>query len=326
MLTRHFYPELHSSAVPAGATAVKVLYNRLRPPHSLGHPKLLPHPKPLQGSLLNMPKRPPAAAAATFHPLISNETFRHLYVTLLRTRLLRQHNRLAGSAAPVVAREAIVTGTVTHLEESDAVMPVAGDRLAALARGHGLRRVIAATPPSGVIASASVPGILASTPIAEARFAIATGYAMAHQGTKDIVLAFSGPGINSLDAFGPSLAYAALHKLGIIFVIETAAGTDLSSARHTDPLGLYGIPVDGNDVVAIYRVAQEAIHRARRGVGPTLIDCKPWPLASKPKGSANPVRRLEQALERRGMPTDKLKARTVAAFKKELSTASRKRR
>ena len=41
---------------------------------------------------------------------------------------------------------------------------------------------------------------------------------------------------------------------------------DLKQRAHTDPLGLYGIPVDGNDVVAIYRVAQEAIHRARRGV------------------------------------------------------------
>jgi TPP-dependent pyruvate/acetoin dehydrogenase alpha subunit len=264
-----------------------------------------------------MPSRPSAAAAATSHPLISNDRIRQLYVTLLRARLLRQRNRLAGSASTLLAREAIVTGTVTHLEDGDAVMPAAGDRLAALARGHGLRRVLASAP---------LPGVLSSMPTAEARFAIATGYAMARQGTKHIVLAFSGAGVTSLDALGPSLAYAAQHKLGIIFVIETAADVDLSSARHTDPLGVCGIPVDGNDVVAIYRVAQEAIQRARRGVGPTLIDCKPWPLTSKQDGPADPVRRLEQALERRGLPTDKLKERTLAAFKRELSAASRKRR
>jgi acetoin:2,6-dichlorophenolindophenol oxidoreductase subunit alpha len=260
-----------------------------------------------------MPRRPSAATAATPHPLISDARLQHLYVTLLRTRLLRQRNRPRKAAAPLVAPEAIVTGTVTHLKDGDTVIPVAGDGLAALARGHAVRRVLG---------SAALPGVLASVATAEARFAIATGYAMARQGTQHIVLAFSGPGVASLDALRPSLSYAALHKLGILFVMETAANADLSSARHTNPLGLYGIPVDGNDVVAIYRVAQEAIHRARRGVGPTLIDCKPWPL----DGPADPVLRLEQTLERRGLPTEKVKERTIAAFKKELSAAGRKRK
>lgn len=260
-----------------------------------------------------MSRRPSASAAATPHPLISNQRLQQLYVTLLRTRLLRQRNRLKQGSAPLAAREVIVTGTVTHLEDGDAVMPVSGDRLATLAHGHSLRSVLAATP---------VPGVLASAPTVEARFAIATGFAMARQGTRHITLAFSGPGVASLDTLRSSLAYAAQHKLGIIFVIETAADAELSNARNTQPLGLYGIPVDGNDVIAIYRVTQEAMHRARRGVGPTLIDCKPWPL----DGSTDPVQRLEQALERRGLPASKLKTRTLAAFRKELSAASRKPR
>jgi TPP-dependent pyruvate/acetoin dehydrogenase alpha subunit len=260
-----------------------------------------------------MPRRPSAAVAATPHPLISDERIQHLYVTLLRTKLLRRRNRLRETAVPLVAREAIVTGAVTHLEAGDAVMPVAGDRLAAIARGHALRRVLA---------GAALPGVLASATTPEARFAIATGYALAQQGAKHVALAFSGPGIASLNALSPSLAYAAAHKLGIVFVIETAADADLSSARNTGPLGLYGIPVDGNDVVAIYRVAQEAIQRARRGVGPTLIDCKPWPL----NGPTDPLRHLEQALERRGLPADKLKRQTLTAFQRELSAATRKRR
>jgi Dehydrogenase E1 component len=267
----------------------------------------------LQGLLLNMPRRPSAVTAATSHPLISNQRLQHLYITLLRTRLLRQRNRLKERSAPLVVREAIVTGTVTHFEDGDAVMPVAGDHLAALAFGRSLRHILAGDP---------LPGILASTPAVEARFAIATGHAMARQGTKHVTLAFSGPGLATIDALRPSLAYAAQHKLGIVFVIESAANTDLSSARSTEPLGIYGIPVDGNDVVAIYRVAQEAIHRARRGVGPTLIDCKPWLL----DGDSDPVRRLEQALERRGIPTSRLKQRTLAAFRKELGAISRKQR
>jgi hypothetical protein len=52
------------------------------------------------------------------------------------------------------------------------------------------------------------------------------------------------------------------------------------------------------------------------------MDCKPWPL----NGAADPVLRLEQALERRGIATSGLKQRTLAAFRKELGAASRKRR
>jgi TPP-dependent pyruvate/acetoin dehydrogenase alpha subunit len=258
-----------------------------------------------------MPKRPSAASAATPHPLISNERLQHLYVTLLRAQLLRVRNRLRKSSASLVAREAIVTGTVTHLEDEDSLMPVAGDQLAALARGHKLRAVVADRPLAGVLPAASS---------AEARFAIATGYAMARQGSKQVVLAFSGPGVQTLDGLRAAMAYAAQQKLGIVFVIETAGDSALSSFTHTDAIGICGIPVDGNDVVAIYRVAQEAVQRARRGVGPTLIDCKPWPL----EPGTDPVRRLEQALERRGLETRKLKERTLAAFRKELHAAQQR--
>jgi hypothetical protein len=89
---------------------------------------------------------------------------------------------------------------------------------------------------------------------------------------------------------------------------------------HTDAIGICGIPVDGNDVVAIYRVAHEAVQRARRGVGPTLIDCKPWSL----EPGTDPVGRLEQSLERRGLETRRLKDRTLAAFRKELQAAQQR--
>ncbi len=258
-----------------------------------------------------MPKRSSAAAPAQ-HPLISDQQLRHLYVTLLRCRLLRRRNRV--SPAALVAREAIVTGTVTHLKDGDTVAAAAGDRLAALARGHTLRSILAGKPP--------MPGVLPDAPTAEARFAIAAGYALAQQqqDEKGVVLAFSGPSITSLDALRPALILAAQSKLGILFVIETAADADVSSPRHTDPLGIYGIPVDGNDVVAIYRVAQEAITRARRGLGPTLIDCKPWPL----DGSMDSVSKLEMALLRRGLSPQPLRQRTEDAFHQAVTKLRKK--
>ena len=257
-----------------------------------------------------MPKRPSAAAPA-HHPLISDQRLRQLYVTLLRCRLLRQRSRV--TPAPLVAREAIVTGTVTHLMDGDTIAPAAGDRLAALAQGHSLRAIFAGKP---------LPGVLPEVSTADARFAVATGYAMAQQDKKHVVLAFSGPGVTSLDTLRPALTLAAQQKLSVLFVIETAAYAEVSSPRHTDPIGIYGIPVDGNDVVAIYRVAQEAITRARRGLGPTLIDCKPWPH----EGAVDPVRKLEQALERRGLRNLKTAERTVATFKQKLREATTRKR
>ena len=45
---------------------------------------------------------------------------------------------------------------------------------------------------------------------------------------------------------------------------------------RAEAYGFPGITVDGNDVIAVWRVTQESIHRARSGAGPTLIECRTW--------------------------------------------------
>lgn len=252
-----------------------------------------------------MPKRP------AFQPLISDQRLMQLYVTLLQCRMLRQQSRMRRRPAPLVAPEGIVTGTVTHLEEQDALTPLPGEPLGALARGHSLRRLLAGR---------TTPGMLPAVSTAAARFAIATGYALANREQKQVTMAMSGPGVASLDGLRESMALAAAQKLPILFVIETNAETDVSGPRHTDALGLPGIPVDGDDVVAIYRATQESITRARRGGGPTIIDCKPWPLG-KP---LDPVHKLEQALERRGLLTPAKKASTLTRVQKQFQAAAQR--
>jgi hypothetical protein len=56
-----------------------------------------------------------------------------------------------------------------------------------------------------------------------------------------------------------------------------------------------------------------------------LIDCKPWPLSAKQDSPSDPVRRLEQTLERRGVATGTLKERTIATFRRELDTSKKGR-
>ncbi len=97
-----------------------------------------------------------------------------------------------------------------------------------------------------------------------------------------------------------ALHFAGWHKLPIIYVLENnvsgsapgqrkAAVTELIAKAQS--CGIPAIAVDGNDVVACYRVNQEARLRARNGGGPTLIECQTYPWGAPPfreaKGGEN---------------------------------------
>jgi pyruvate dehydrogenase E1 component alpha subunit len=106
---------------------------------------------------------------------------------------------------------------------------------------------------------------------------------------------------------------ARIHKLGIVFVSEVDGSPDqdavarLLNRKVAPGEEMPHITVDGNDVVASYRVAHEAIDRARRDRGPTLIECVSYRLQGQPpRRHVDPVANMErylrgQGLFRRGM-------------------------
>ena len=77
------------------------------------------------------------------------------------------------------------------------------------------------------------------------------------------------------------------------------------------------LTVDGSDAVAVYRVASEAIDHARKGDGPTLIECL------RPR-SANPLLNMEKYLIRKGLWSEKWKRKISAGFTKKLAAALEK--
>jgi len=112
----------------------------------------------------------------------------------------------------------------------------------------------------------------------------ATGTAMAARIAKkdDVVMAFFGEGTSSTGAFHVGLNFAGVSKAPVVFVCrnngyaisvpqekQTAANTFASKAVG---YGMAGIQVDGNDILAVLQVSQEAVDRARAGDGPTLIE------------------------------------------------------
>lgn len=131
-------------------------------------------------------------------------------------------------------------------------------------------------------------GILGANAIVGASIPIATGAAFAakSRGTDQVSVAFFGDGASNTGAFHEGINIAALWKLPIIFVCEnnlyaisTRASRSTPISNIADRAASYGIPgviVDGMDVVAVFKAVYEAVERARRGEGPTLMECKTY--------------------------------------------------
>ncbi|MDP3182531.1 MAG: thiamine pyrophosphate-dependent dehydrogenase E1 component subunit alpha [Desulfobaccales bacterium] len=131
-------------------------------------------------------------------------------------------------------------------------------------------------------------GILGTSAIVGGGIALAVGTALASKMRQDgrVSVTFFGDGGSDEGTFHEGLNFAALKELPVIFVCENnfyATNSPLA-ARQPHPdiykrAAGYGIPataLDGNDVVAIYLAAQDAVARARQGGGPTLLECKTY--------------------------------------------------
>ena len=114
---------------------------------------------------------------------------------------------------------------------------------------------------------------------------MATGMALAFKMKKQThaAVCFVGDGAVNEGAFHEGVNMGAVWALPVVYVIENnlyAASTptfDMVRVKKlSDRAACYGIPgvtIDGNDVVKVFETAQEALHRARSGQGPTLVEC-----------------------------------------------------
>jgi len=126
-------------------------------------------------------------------------------------------------------------------------------------------------------------GLFGTNGIVAAGIGSATGAAISAKvrGTDGIAVAFFGDGAVNHGGFHEGLNYAGTRRAPVIFVCENnlyATATPLASvtlnpeiATRAAAYGIPGVAVDGNDVVAVWQVMEEAAGRARRGLGPTMI-------------------------------------------------------
>lgn len=228
-----------------------------------------------------------------------------LYRDMVRIRAFEEHaaecftkGMLAGNIHLSIGQEAAEAGAFAAIEPRDYFTSTHRGHGHAIARGADPKRAMAelfgkaAGYCKGKGGSMHIAdrdlGILGANGIVGAGqdIAVGAGLSCSYRHTDQVCVCFFGDGSTNQGTFHEALNLASIWKLPVVFVCENNHfGISMSQSRHqaikdiADRAAAYGIPgvaVDGNDVMAVYEAASEAIARARKGQGPTLIECKTW--------------------------------------------------
>jgi pyruvate dehydrogenase E1 component alpha subunit len=215
-----------------------------------------------------------------------------------------------------IGQEAVAVGVSAHLRKDDYVLSTHRPHGHALAKGVSPDAIMAelygkATGTcKGKGGSMHVGDMEVGMPPAIAivggNTPIAAGAALAFklQSSDRVSVCYFGDGATNEGAWHEALNAAAIWDLPVVFVCENnlyAASTPFNLAFRIENVaqraGAYGIPaavVDGNDVLAVYQAAGEAVARARAGEGPTLVECMTYRLCGHSRSDPRTYRSKEE--------------------------------
>ena len=212
------------------------------------------------------------------------------------TRLFRQ-NKIVGGLYSSLGQEAISVGSAYALEKKDWMAPMIRNIGALLVKGVPPRDIFTQhmakyTSPTrgkdGTSHFGDLENLHIVSPISMLGdlIPVLTGVAMAgrYLGQKIVAMTWIGDGGSSTGVFHEGLNLAASQKAAFVLILENNQWAYSTPVRRQVPIEnladrakAYGISsyiVDGNDVVAVYSTAKEAVERARAGEGPILIEAK----------------------------------------------------
>jgi pyruvate dehydrogenase E1 component alpha subunit len=235
---------------------------------------------------------------AGLEPDIPEELLLKLHRTLLLSRKfderlmnLQRQGRI-GTFPPINGQEAAQLGAVALLRPSDWMVPAFRETAAEIWRGRSLESVIIYN--NGYSEGAEIPQDLNNLPISvpvgsQILHAVGLGWAAKYRQTDDVAMTFFGDGATSEGDFHEGLNFAGVFQAPVIFVCQNnhwAISLPVAKQTRSKTLaqkalayGMPGIQVDGNDILAVYAAAKEAVDRARAGQGPTLVECVTYRMA-----------------------------------------------
>jgi TPP-dependent pyruvate/acetoin dehydrogenase alpha subunit len=228
-----------------------------------------------------------------------------MYRNMLRIRLFEE--RLAEESAQgnipgllhlYVGEEAVAVGACTTLRKEDYITSTHRGHGHCIAKGGNLALMMAelfaketgyckgrggsmhiAAPEIGIVGCSAIAG--AGIPIAAG-----VGLSIQMRGTDQVCVSFFGDGASNTGAFHEGMNLAALWRLPVVYVLENnmyaiSVSASRSSrvrnmADRAEAYGMESATADGMDVLSVYQAVAEAVARARRGEGPTLVECRTY--------------------------------------------------
>lgn len=257
---------------------------------------------------------------------LSAEKLLDMYARMWRIRLFEEQaeyqssqGKVLGALHTYIGEEAVGVGVCSHLEATDYITSTHRGHGHCISKGADIQKMMAelfgkatgyckGKGGSMHIADFAV-GMLGANGIVAGGFGLATGAGLAAQvrGSGQVAICFFGDGAANRGPFHENINIGAVWRLPVVYVCENnqyaqwtpqkevTLVTDIASMASA--YGIPGVQVDGMDVLAVYEAAGEAIERARRGAGPTLLECKTYRFHGHNFGDPQQYRSREEIAE-----------------------------
>ena len=279
---------------------------------------------------------------------LTNDKLMEMYVCMNKIRNFENRvaelfadGKIPGFVHLYVGEEAVATGVCANLTDKDYITSTHRGHGHLIAKGGDIKLMMAelfgkrtgyCKGKGGSMHIADLDlGIMGANGIVGGGPPLAAGAALGCQylGTDNVAVCFFGDGASNQGTTHEAMNLATCWKLPVVFVnennmygISSCTLNSMCVPNIADRAAAYDMPgvvVDGNDAVAVCEAAAEAISRARKGKGPSLIECKTYRHRGHFEGDAcvyrdenelaewkekDPIPRLEQKLLEMGVLTE----------------------
>jgi pyruvate dehydrogenase E1 component alpha subunit len=235
--------------------------------------------------------------------MIGKDTLLEMFYLMVKIRRVEERllelfaqGKIPGFIHVSIGQEAVPVGVCSCLKPGDFILTTHRGHGHALAKGVDLKRFMAevfgrrdgycrgrggsmhvASNELGLIGSNGIVG--GGIPIS-----LGTAFASVYKGNDRVTVSFFGDGASNEGTFHESLNLAALWDLPVVFCCENNEWAEFTPKRvhmriekiseRAVSYGIPGVTIDGDDVLSVQEEAERAIARARKGEGPTLLECK----------------------------------------------------
>ena len=262
---------------------------------------------------------------------------------------LQRQGRI-GTFAPITGQEASQLGAVAPLISGDIMAPSFRETAAQVYRGVPMESILLAF--GGYNEAALIVEESHDLPVAvpvssQVPHAVGIAWGIKYKKKNNVVMTFFGDGGTSEGDFHEGMNFAAVYQVPLVFVCQNnhwAISVPRNRQTHSKTIAqkalaydMPGIQVDGNDILAVYSAAKEAIDRARSGGGPSLIENVTYRMmmhttADDPKRyrkdeeveawkKRDPIQRFQKYLKNKGLLSDQKIEELEAEIKADIQKA-----